>query len=134
MNKILPVLLLMFSAGLAHGQSTADRAYMSTADVESAFLHDHHLRVNSSEYNPGSFLLNLYKKAISEQLSTGCVYEISCSDFMRLSILQYGLIKGFFIGIDRLTRCTHISLEDIPEYKYNRETGLLKDDPGDYAF
>ncbi len=124
----------MTCAELLSAQSATDRAYMKNANVSSAYMNDHHQRVDSRDYNPGAFFLNLYKKLISEQLSTGCVYEISCSDFMRLSIGQYGLIKGFFIGVDRLTRCTHISLKDVPAYKFDPETGLLTDDPGDYAF
>lgn len=139
MNRktLISVLLFLLSASLM-AQSQSDLSYLKQADEKKQFLHDHHQRVPVEEYNQqglnGTFFLNLYKALIAEQLSTGCVYEISCSDFMRISIMQYGFLKGFFLGLDRLSRCNELSIRDVPKYKYDMNHQLIEDDPSAYEF
>ena len=122
--------------GMAFSQSDADRNYLKQANEESQFLHDHHNRVESYDknktFNPLIWALNLYKSLVAEQLSTGCVYKITCSDFMRMAIAEYNFVKGFFLGLDRLTRCNSISLNDIPEFKFDKENRLIYDPPKAY--
>lgn len=128
----------MLFACFAYTQSADDLSYLKQADEENYFLHDHHQRVekaeNNSNLNPGVWFLNIYKTLIADQLSTGCVYQITCSDFMRLAIAEYNLIKGFFLGLDRLSRCNNLSMKDIPENKFDKKTQLIHDHPKDYEF
>jgi putative component of membrane protein insertase Oxa1/YidC/SpoIIIJ protein YidD len=69
------------------------------------------------KYNPVFIVfggaLYVYQKNISPILQFGCLYEPSCSEFSRLSIREYGLLKGILMSGDRLTRCTRISIPDI---------------------
>lgn len=121
---------------MTFAQSELDRDYLKQANEESRFLHDHHKRVKTSgqngSFNPLIWGLKLYKSMVSEQLSTGCVYKITCSDFMRLAIAEYNPVKGFFLGLDRLSRCNNISLKDVPEYKFDNKDRLIHDPPKAY--
>lgn len=46
-----------------------------------------------------------YKKFISRQISASCEYKQTCSQFMKEAQAEFGLLKGFLLGIDRLSRC-----------------------------
>ncbi len=88
------------------------------------------------KYNPVSLVFKasmfVYQKVISPQISADCVYETSCSNFGKLSIYEFGLLKGVFLTSDRLTRCNTMVIDEIPAYKYNSITGLVNDEPKDY--
>ncbi|MBS1557987.1 MAG: membrane protein insertion efficiency factor YidD [Bacteroidetes bacterium] len=59
--------------------------------------------------------VKIYQHSISEQLATNCSFELTCSRFSRAMINEYGLIKGYFLTFDRLSRCNVISpLETFP--------------------
>lgn len=68
------------------------------------------------QYNPVTLFFNaslfIYQKFISQHFSAGCYYQPSCSEFGRLAIKKYGLIKGIIITADRLTRCNRIAATD----------------------
>lgn len=36
---------------------------------------------------------------------TACVFEPTCSEYMKLAVLKYGALKGFYRGIKRILRC-----------------------------
>jgi len=86
----------------------------------------------------GSVLLNsapvrttFYTKNIQTQMAKTCVYEMTCGKFARGLFKEFGPIKGFFLSIDRVGRCTHIStMETLP----NRLTtaGKITEEPKDY--
>ncbi len=88
----------------------------------------------SKKINPAYFLLSgtmfLYQNIISQQISAVCLYEITCSNYSKRMLEDYGLLKAIFLSADRLTRCTQRVREEIPEYKYNK--GKVIDDPEDY--
>lgn len=139
MNKVLIVLLYaILCYGGVSAQSQTDYDYLNQADEKSSFIYDPHERIPDKSFNqtkgPGIFLLNIYKHLIADQLSTGCVYKITCSDFMRYAIRDYGFFKGFFLGLDRLTRCNNLSVKDIPEYKFDEQNKLIDDEPDNYTF
>ena len=50
-------------------------------------------------------LLFVYQNVFSEQIQASCAYEISCSQFTKLSISRFGFLKGFFIGMNQLSSC-----------------------------
>lgn len=51
-------------------------------------------------------LMFLYQNVLSEQISTTCTYEVSCSEYTKLAIQKYGILKGSLIGVHQLSSCT----------------------------
>jgi putative component of membrane protein insertase Oxa1/YidC/SpoIIIJ protein YidD len=89
-----------------------------------------------ARYNPVSLAFKgamlIYQRALSEQLAKQCPYEISCSNFSKLSIQEFGMFKGVFIGADRLLRCNRIGILDIHSIDINPITGGIIDPPNLY--
>ena len=49
--------------------------------------------------------IRLYRKIISSRLGNRCVFEPSCSHYAELAFRNYGFIKGFWLTLNRLSRC-----------------------------
>ncbi|MDE7088706.1 MAG: membrane protein insertion efficiency factor YidD, partial [Prevotella sp.] len=47
----------------------------------------------------------IYQKFAPMKVRMACVFEPSCSDYMRIAIQKYGVIKGVYKGMNRLSRC-----------------------------
>ena len=73
-----------------------------------------------------------YQNCLSQQLSKQCPYEITCSNFAKLSIKDLGLIKGLVVSADRILRCNRISILDYFSLDINEETGKIEDSPWKY--
>jgi putative component of membrane protein insertase Oxa1/YidC/SpoIIIJ protein YidD len=91
------------------------------------------------KYNPVSLIfggaLYLYQSGLSKQISAQCPYEVNCSNFSRVCIRKYGLVKGILLTSDRLTRCTRLAAIDINEYTdFTRDSHRIIDNPEDYSF
>jgi putative membrane protein insertion efficiency factor len=50
-------------------------------------------------------LLRFYKRFISPALPSACIYEPTCSVYTYQAIEKYGVIKGGWMGIKRISRC-----------------------------
>jgi len=88
------------------------------------------------KYNPVNLtlggLLYFYQKIVSPQLATNCPYEISCSAFSKVSIQEFGFIKGVPLTADRLTRCTQFTMMDILPSQINDTNGQIIDNTDKY--
>jgi putative component of membrane protein insertase Oxa1/YidC/SpoIIIJ protein YidD len=75
-------------------------------------------------------IVRTYQLLISSQDADMCAYEPSCSRFGLLSMNRFGVIKGFLLTADRLTRCSGLtdSRRDV-----NAETGKFIDPIERYA-
>jgi hypothetical protein len=51
------------------------------------------------------YILKLYKYAVSPLLPPSCRYTPTCSEYTAEAIGRYGLIKGAWLGVKRLSRC-----------------------------
>jgi len=89
-----------------------------------------------ARYNPLSLVLKGvllgYQTLVSEQLARSCPYEITCSNFSKLAIEEYGAFKGIFISADRILRCNRIGLLDTHPLSVNPLTGAIIDPPNLY--
>lgn len=88
------------------------------------------------KYNPINLtlggLLYFYQKIVSPQLASNCPYEISCSAFSKVSIQEFGFIKGVPLTADRLTRCTQFTMMDILPSQINDVNGRIIDNTDKY--
>jgi len=50
-------------------------------------------------------LIVFYQGAISPMLGPACRYEPSCSQYAREAIERYGIFRGAWMGIKRISRC-----------------------------
>ena len=51
------------------------------------------------------FFIRVYQRYAPEDMRVACTFEPSCSEYMRLALLKYGVIKGTIKGVNRLMRC-----------------------------
>ena len=50
-------------------------------------------------------LIRIYQLTLSYFIGRRCRFFPSCSEYTKLAIKKYGLIKGLFLGIKRILRC-----------------------------
>lgn len=89
-----------------------------------------------AKYNPVALVLKgsmlLYQNVLSPQLSKDCPYEITCSNYAKLAIKQYGAMRGVIMGADRIMRCNRIAVLDVDPLSINEYTGKITDPPSKY--
>ncbi|MBC7256248.1 MAG: membrane protein insertion efficiency factor YidD [Chloroflexi bacterium] len=49
--------------------------------------------------------LRFYKRAISPMFPPSCRYVPTCSEYMYDAVVKYGVAKGVWLGLKRLSRC-----------------------------
>ena len=49
--------------------------------------------------------INFYKYIISPFLGNNCRFLPTCSEYTKESIIKYGVIKGFWLGLKRIVKC-----------------------------
>lgn len=146
------ILGILSAAGNAFGQlSRADDSLIAATTFYRASDFAYYQRAGNSgtpmhsrksgpvaRYNPVSLVLKgsmwAYQHVISPQLSSPCPYEISCSNFAKQSIQDFGIIKGTAIAADRLMRCNRISLLNVPPLDFDPKTHHIVDDPRWYTW
>ncbi len=89
-----------------------------------------------ARYNPVSLALKGallgYQRLMSQQLARSCPYEITCSNFSKQVIEQFGIVKGTMLSADRIMRCNRIGLLDVPQMDVNPANGTIIDSPNRY--
>ena len=54
---------------------------------------------------PLIIVIKFYQYAISPWLPKSCRYEPTCSSYMVEALKTHGLLKGFWLGLKRISRC-----------------------------
>lgn len=84
-----------------------------------------------AQYNPVSLVLKGtmlgYQRLMSQQLARSCPYQLTCSNFSKLAIEEYGVLKGVFLSADRIMRCNRIGLLDVPQMDIDPADGTIID-------
>jgi putative component of membrane protein insertase Oxa1/YidC/SpoIIIJ protein YidD len=52
-----------------------------------------------------AFYQSHFSKVIAEKANIRCVFEPSCSEYMRLAVIYRGPVRGVIAGLLRLSRC-----------------------------
>jgi uncharacterized protein len=50
-------------------------------------------------------MIRFYKRFLSPVLPSACIYEPTCSVYTYQAIERYGVIRGTWMGIKRISRC-----------------------------
>jgi len=89
-----------------------------------------------AKYNPVTLMLKgsmyVYQNVLSPQLARSCPYEITCSNFSKQSIAEFGIVKGVFLSADRIMRCNRIGVLDVHPLDINEKNGTITDSPNKY--
>ena len=63
----------------------------------------------TSTWNPlawfAIFMVRLYQQILSPLLPPSCRYRPTCSQYTLIALRRYGLIKGGWLGLKRISRC-----------------------------
>lgn len=97
----------------------------------------HSIHIKKSPNPIKAFLylsLYLYQKVVSEQISAGCEFDLSCSNYSLTAIKEFGFAKGIYLTADRLTRCNGQSQVETEGYLINHFNGKTIDEPSMYHF
>ncbi len=70
-------------------------------------------------------LLYTYQNIISEQIQADCMYEVSCSQYAKLSVQKYGILRGTLLGFHQLNNCIPSAIYDYPDFKINKDEKII---------
>ncbi len=51
------------------------------------------------------FIISIYQKVISPLLGSHCRFYPTCSEYAKVALTRYGVLKGGFLAIKRILRC-----------------------------
>lgn len=135
----LVIVLISCFGGNSFGQlSSSDIDFLTdTASLPSNDTLNTKTFLVAKSINPMKWLaagaLYGYQIAISPQIPSNCPYQMSCSNFAKYSILEFGLTKGVFFTADRLSRCNHPSTQTYAPIRIS-PTGKIIDFPNFYRW
>ncbi len=142
LTSVILILIVMSSIQSMAQQSKHDLALIATHRPASS-LPDHSYDQSKKKttliqaINPIYWVykggISFYQNHISEQLSTSCIYETSCSRFSKELFHEYGAVKAFFLSADRISRCNRITYSETFKLSLNSE-GRIKEEATDYSF
>lgn len=98
MKNLIVITFLFIGTHLKAQTIQSDLALLKRQQVSPSFP------VN--EKKTASFLSSL---VFSDQWGHTCYFEIPCSDFSGQLVHRYGIVKGFFLMIDRYGKCNKLS-------------------------
>lgn len=69
-------------------------------------------------------MLSIYRRYFSPTVSVlfpfaGCRFTPTCSDYTRIAVSRYGIIKGLLLGLGRILRChpgNHGGHDPVPQF------------------
>ena len=77
--------------------------------------------------------LYVYQNLISKQISSGCLYTPSCSEFSKNAVREYGLMKGVILSADRVYRCNGYAARDLGDKRRDPKTNRYPDPVSRYS-
>ena len=56
------------------------------------------------------FLIVLYQRLISPYFPSSCRFMPTCSEYAKEAIEEYGLVKGIYLSVKRITKCHPVKI------------------------
>jgi putative component of membrane protein insertase Oxa1/YidC/SpoIIIJ protein YidD len=73
----------------------------------------------------GEGMLFVYQNIFSEQIQASCNYEVSCSEFTKLSIQTSGFFIGTLKGFNQLSECAPTAIYEHPPVFINNDGKII---------
>lgn len=120
------IVLLILPLGLK-GQKLMNKSLLSEINKpKEKEQHRFKIGQNRNELeSTAALLFTSYKKFISPQDMTSCVFQPSCSAYAMQSIQNDNIFIAYVKIFDRLTRCHPLVKQG--QYPFNKKTGLYYD-------
>ncbi len=135
---ILILLVVVSSSAYAQGVNTGDYSALVASKnfTNSKFTQKRVVKFLQPKsknvflrYNPVTLtfggLLYFYQSTISQQIASECPYEISCSNFSKQCLQNYGLFKGVALSADRLSRCNEFLRFDLTPFNLDADFRII---------
>lgn len=137
MKQIITILFLLISVTSFSQLSKNDLNKIKNHKSHSHF-HDRDVKFGIGKnklanYTFGS-LMYVYQKYLSEQISSNCLYNPTCSAYSKNLFKRYGFFKGLFTTADRIMRCDRISATDIRRIEFNKHDHKVHEKVDYYSF
>lgn len=116
-NKIFITIIFTFIQLPGYAQNSSDLQLIlshrqNIKVVSKDASTDKRRRIVPYVFKPG-FLV--FKHGIYNQMGLTCIFDRPCIDFCGDLIERFGLVKGYFLSIDRIVRCNRLTpLETYP--------------------
>lgn len=71
-------------------------------------------------------LIRAYQLLLSPLLGMNCRFQPSCSHYMHDAIVRFGLMRGVWLGLRRLSRCHpwhEGGIDPVPELTIKKDNG-----------
>jgi putative component of membrane protein insertase Oxa1/YidC/SpoIIIJ protein YidD len=95
----------------------------SNEQQKRAFI-EHASKRNLLTTIPGA-LIYVYQNIISAQIQAECSYAITCSEYIKLCIEQYGFLKGTFAGLNQYMKCAGNNHKNHLTYMINEDGKIM---------
>ncbi|MBA3681277.1 MAG: membrane protein insertion efficiency factor YidD [Bacteroidetes bacterium] len=129
---ILFLLLLSASASYSQTENSINEKMLSVSFDHSEKPEKRKLltfKKKSSYFNPLNYLgagaLFVYQNIFSEQIQASCTYEISCSQYTKISIQKFGFFKGVLKGFNQLSECAPTAIYEHPPVYVNGDQQII---------
>ncbi len=123
MKNLCAIIFLFIGNHLMAQTIQSDLALLRTQQINSSSVKEKTAtsRLSSLVALPGEF----YQNNISGQWGHTCYFEIPCSDFSHQLIHHYGIVKGFFLTIDRHGKCNKLSFYETLPNRINAKGKII---------
>jgi len=70
-------------------------------------------------------MIYFYQNCISEQIQASCTYQISCSEYIKLCIQEYGFFHGTLAGLNQYMKCSPNNFKNHLAYRLNEDNKII---------
>jgi putative component of membrane protein insertase Oxa1/YidC/SpoIIIJ protein YidD len=129
--KIALVFFLLAPAIPLNAQSwDADKLLLSASGNSIKALNEAPKSDRKKTLSPLKFFYNIsigiYQSSLSPQIGASCIYETTCSRFSRQLVSEFGIVKGFFLSVDRVGRCNQLAALDSSPLRLNKDRKIIE--------